>query len=244
MKESRIVVVTGGGTGMGRAIARRFLADGAETYILGRRPDVLARAVEESASGVMHAIPVDLTDPAGVLGVVDALAGREIDVLVNNAGGVGGPPAAGLEATFDRFRSLLEQNLLSAMMLTEALWPSLSRPGGRVVNISSIAGQRGGGGAYGAAKAGLVAWSLELAARGGPHGITVNAVAPGYVQDTEFFDESGRSTRHESLVAQTLVGRAGTPEDIAGAVAFLASDEASWVTGQVLSVNGGALLGR
>lgn len=241
---SRTVVVSGGGTGMGRAITQRFLSQGAEVVILGRRHEVLDRVVQENPGLPVRSLPVDLTDPTGVLRARDELAGRRIDVLVNNAGGVGAPSAPGLEGVFEGFRSVLAQNLLSAMMLTEALWPALTRPGARVVNIGSIAGQRGGGGAYGAAKAGLAAWGHELATRGGPEGITVNTVAPGYVQDTEFFNEQGRSARHDTLVAQTLVGRAGTPADVASAVEYLTSPDADWVTGQVLSVNGGALLGR
>jgi 3-oxoacyl-[acyl-carrier protein] reductase len=241
---TRTVVVSGGGTGMGRAIAQRFLSQGAEVVILGRRPEVLGRVVLENPGLPVQGITVDLTDPSEVLRLRDQLDGRRIDVLVNNAGGVGAPTAPGIEGVFDGYRRVIEQNLLSAMMLTEALWPALVRPGARVVTIGSIAGQRGGGGAYGAAKAGLVAWGHELAARGGPEGITVNTVAPGYVQDTEFFTEQGRSARHDALVAQTLVGRAGTPADVASAVEYLTSPDAAWVTGQVLSVNGGALLGR
>ncbi len=90
----------------------------------------------------------------------------------------------------------------------------------------------------------MAAWGFGLATRGGPDGITVNTVSPGYVQDTEFFNERGRSARHDQLVAQTVVGRAGTPEDIAATVFFLASEQAAFITGQVISVNGGALFSR
>ncbi|MCC2319629.1 SDR family NAD(P)-dependent oxidoreductase [Cellulomonas xiejunii] len=240
----RTVVVSGAGTGMGRAVAERFLAAGATVVALGRRAEPLDRLRDDHPASEVQVVPADLTDPDAVLRVVDALDGRPVDVLVNNAGGVGSAPEPGLHGLLESYRRTVDQNLLSAMLLTEALWPSLARPGGRVVTISSIAAQRGGGGAYGAAKAGLVAWGAELAARGGPDGITVNTVSPGYVQDTEFFSTEGRSRRHDALVAQTLLGRAGTPSDVAGAVHYLASEDAGWITGQVLSVNGGAVLGR
>jgi 3-oxoacyl-[acyl-carrier protein] reductase len=166
-----------------------------------------------------------------------------VDVLVNNAGGIlrTHTQQPGLAGTLDLYRRTLDTNLLSAVLLTEALWPGLRRPGGRVVNVSSIAAQRGSG-AYAAAKSGLFGWAFGLARAGGRDGITVNTVAPGYVQDTEFFNERGRADRHDQLVSETLVGRAGVPADIAAVVHFLASEEASWITGQIISVNGGALL--
>lgn len=240
---SRTVVVTGGGTGMGRAVADRFLQDGERVVVVGRRPEPLERVRRDHPDADVLAVPADLTDPDDVQRVADALAGTGVDVLVNNAGGVGGAAGPGLRERVEGWRRLLDQNLISAMALTEVLWPALARPGGRVVSIGSIAGQRGGGGAYGAAKAGLVAWSAELAARGGRDGITVNVVAPGYVEGTEFFDPGGRSARHDALVAQTLLGRAGTPQDVAAAVHHLAGPGGDWVTGQVLSINGGAWLG-
>jgi 3-oxoacyl-[acyl-carrier protein] reductase len=241
---ARIVVVSGGGTGMGRSMAERFAAAGDTVFVLGRRKEVLGRVAEDNPGMDIRPVQVDLTVAHEVLDVVDELSAGKIDVLVNNAGGLVKDEQPGLEGVFDAFRRTLDRNLMSAMMLTEALWPALRRPGGRVVNVSSIAAQRGGGDAYAAAKAGLVAWGFSLAARGGKDGITVNTVSPGYVQDTEFFNETGRSARHDRLVGETLLGRAGTPTDVASAVAFLASEEASWITGQILAVNGGALMGR
>jgi 3-oxoacyl-[acyl-carrier protein] reductase len=239
---SRVVVVTGGGTGIGRAIAGRFAADGDEVHILGRRREPLARVAKDHPT--VHPVPVDLTVPAEVLAAAERLRAVGVDVLVNNAGGIVDDPGPGIEGAFAGYRLAIEANLLSAMMLTDALWPALRRPGGRVVNISSIAAHRGGGDAYAAAKAGLLGWGFGLARKGGADGVTVNAVVPGYVQDTEFFNERGRSARHDQLVGETLLGRAGTPADIAAAVHFLASPDAGWITGQVLGVNGGALFGR
>ena len=132
--------------------------------------------------------------------------------------------------------------MLTAVLLTTALEPKL-RPGGRVILLSSVAALRGGG-VYGAAKAALHGWAYALAARLGGRGITVNVVAPGYTAGTEFFGESMSPARHATLVGQTLVGRAGEPADVAAAVSYLAAPEAGYVTGQILQVNGGSVLGR
>ena len=240
---ARLAVVSGGGTGIGRATAGMLAGEGYDVIIIGRRPDVLADAVKWIGPQA-SAVTADLVDPAQVAAVAEAVAGRPVDVLVNNAGAfVTGDDTtpAGVAA---QWRATFDSNVITAVLLTDALRPLLRRPGGRVILTSSIAAQRGGGDAYGAAKAGLVGWALDLAKTGGPDGITVNLVSPGYVQDTEFFNDSGRSKRHDQLVAETLLGRAGTPADIAGVVHFLASEDASWITGQVIGVNGGALLGR
>jgi 3-oxoacyl-[acyl-carrier protein] reductase len=240
---ARLAVVSGGGTGIGRATAGMLAGEGYDVLIVGRRPDVLADAVKWIGP---QATPVtaDLTDPAQVTAVVDAVAGRPVDVLVNNAGAfISGDDATPADLAA-RWRAAFDSNVITAVLLTTALRPLLRRPGGRVVLTSSIAAQRGGGGPYSAAKAALHGYLFDLAAELGPDGITANVIAPGFVTDTEFF--SGRMTEegYRSRVDSTLVGRAGEPDDVAEAVRWLAGPGGTFVTGQIINVNGGTVLGR
>jgi 3-oxoacyl-[acyl-carrier protein] reductase len=246
---NRTVVVSGGGTGIGRAVAHGFARAGDHVVIVGRREDVLRSTAETiSADGVPGTVEVavaDLADPDQVQALVDArfAEGSGVDVLVAAAGGLARRSGGTLHDVAAELEESVRTNVLTAVLLTAALRPKLRRPGGRVIALSSIAALRGGG-SYGAAKAALHAWAFTLAAELGPEGITVNVVAPGFVEDTEFFGGAMTPERRQRLVDATLVGRAAHPDDVAGAVEYLASDQASYVTGQILQVNGGALLGR
>ncbi|WP_433157149.1 SDR family NAD(P)-dependent oxidoreductase [Kribbella sp. CA-247076] len=235
---TRTIVVTGGGTGIGRATAERFRADGDEVVITGRREDVLAKtAAELGARGVV----CDATDPEQVQRLADELPER-IDVLVNNAGGNTdfGRPDGDLAQLKANWLANLDANLLSAVLTTAALGPRLTTA---VIHLGSIAGARGAG-SYGAAKAALATWNLDVAAELGPRGVTSNVVAPGFTADTEYFQGRLTEERRTWLLEATMTKREGTVADIAGTIHFLASDAGRHVTGQVLHVNGGALTSR
>ena len=241
-----VVVVSGGGTGIGRAVAETFSREGRDVAILGRRADVLEAAAREltaAGGGAVRAIPADLSDAGEAARAAAEIAGT-VDVLVNNAGGMASTGDEGLAGVARDWEAEFRANTLTAVLLTSALVDRLASPGGRVVNLTSIAALRPGGGSYGAAKAALIAWTYSLASELGPRGITVNAVAPGYVAGTEFFGDGMTDERHRRLVSETLTGRPAAPADVAGAVRYLASPEAGHVTAQVLQVNGGALPGR
>nr|WP_308066786.1 SDR family oxidoreductase [Microtetraspora sp. AC03309] len=182
----------------------------------------------------------DHTDPEALTWLLADLPER-IDVLVNNAGGNTDFDADGRRdlASYARnFRANLDANLVSAALTTRALDGRLAA-GGTVVHIGSIAADQGAG-PYGAAKAGLATWNLDLADELGARDITSNVVSPGYIADTEFFRNWLSEERRDTLVAATAIRRPGSPAGITGAVAFLASPAARHITGQVLNVNGGA----
>lgn len=245
----RLAVVSGGGTGIGAATARALAEDGYDVLIIGRRTGVLDITAERIRAELgqpdaVRPVAADLADPDELGRVVDAVADRPVDVIVNNAGGYSGGDSTSLAGVADWWRANFESNVLTAVLLTEALLPAVRRPGGRIILISSIAAQRGGAGPYSAAKAALHGWAYDLAAQLGPEQVTVNVVSPGYVTDTEFFGERMTPEGHARRVAATLVGRAGTPAEVAGAIRYLAGPSGGYVTGQVLGVNGGSVLGR
>lgn len=255
---TQTVLVTGGGTGIGLAIATAFATDDNRVVITGRRADVLD-AAKARLDGDVRAVVCDSTDPDQVQALLGQLP-DQVDVLVNNAGGnrdlgvrqaaLGatgfggqpGPPPDDLHAVARSWRENVEANLISAVLTTTAIAPRIGS-GGTVVTIGSFAADRGAG-SYGAAKAGLASWNIALARQLGQRGITANVVSPGYIADTEFFQDRMSQEFHDARVAETLTQRAGLPDDIAGTVRFLASPAARQITGQVLHVNGGALTTR
>jgi 3-oxoacyl-[acyl-carrier protein] reductase len=246
---ARVAYISGGGSGIGRAIARSLALDGYHVVVLGRREQRLHESVAAiraaDATARADAVAADLSEPVAVQAAVQRaqqLAGTELDVIVNAAGGTSPLPAGSLAEVAAEWLDEWRINVLTAVLPTTAVLPHLRRPGARVITLSSIAALRGGG-SYGAAKAALHAWTFSLAAQLGAGG-TANVVAPGYVEDTEFFGGRMTEARRDMLIGQTLTGRPGRPEDVAATVRWLASPDAGHVTGQILQVNGGAQLGR
>ena len=248
--KSRVAVVSGGGTGIGRAIAHALAADGYEVFVLGRRRAVLdeaAQAINDALGAERaRALCADLRQPEWVAEVARQITNGAgtVDVLVNNAGGnFAAHPQNGLEGVRDDWRTNFEGNVLPAVLLTHALLPRLRRPGGRIVTIGSIAAFRGPA-TYGGSKAALHPWSAELAVALAPEGIAVNVVAPGYVTETEFYGDRMGQELHEDRCRRAPAGRGADPSEIAALVRYLAGKDAGFVTGQILQANGGALLGR
>lgn len=234
------VVISGGGTGIGRAIALRFAADGWRVAVVGRRLEPL-EAVARAHPGVVT-ITADLSAPAEVQRVGDEVADRmgTVRAIVANAGGSRHSTPSGLAEVAAHWSSTFAQNVLTAVLLETALRPHLDRAGGRVIVISSFSARtNAGNAAYGASKAALHRWVMSLADELGAVGCTANAIAPGFVPDSELFGGPLAAERVERISESIAVRRAGTPADIADAVAWLASPGAGFVNGTVIEVDGG-----
>lgn len=244
--EGRAALVTGGSRRIGRSIALGLARAGADVAVTFRRSEGDARAVVRAIEGLGRrgtAIRADLTRPASARAAVDRAAralGR-LDILVNNVGEwVVRPVAATDLATWQR---ILDTNLTATFVASKAAVAHMRRRGwGRIVNLGSAGAYRAHGtanmAAYYAAKAGVVAFSKALAREVGRYGITVNVVSPGVIQE---FEGPSRGARRDRGAA-TAVGRRGTGKDVASAVLFLVSEEASFITGDVVGVTGGWLL--
>jgi len=240
---SRVALVTGGSRGIGSAIAYKLAADGmavAVNFASSKDAALEVVAAIEAAGGVAIAVGADVSDEAAVGEMFDAVEERlgPVEVLVNNAG-ITRDGLAPRMSTED-FTRVLEVNLTSAFLCSRrAMRPMMKARWGRIVSITSVAGIGGNAGQvnYSASKAGLIGFTRSLAQELGKRAITVNAVAPGFVE-TDMTNDVAKS-RGEEIAARVAVGRMGTPEEIAAAVAFLASDDASYVNGHVLVVDGG-----
>ena len=237
----RVAIVTGASRGIGRAIALALARQGERVVTAARGDHAAAVAAEIAAAGGQAvAASVDVTDASSVAAMVAETLERfgRVDVLVNNAGITRDQLMVRMKP--EDWDAVVRTNLTAAFTCTQAVLRSMIKQrGGRIISISSVVGQAGNAGQanYAAAKAGLIGFSKSLALEVASRGVTVNVVAPGLIETdmTRALPEEARKTWAEKIP----LGRVGAPEDVAGAVCFLASDEASYITGQVIAVNGG-----
>ncbi len=245
MTTKRTAVVSGGGTGIGLAVARALLDDSYAVVLLGRRSDVLQAAADRLAlHGTVSTQAVDLSDPVAVGEIMPTVVerlGGHVDVVVANAGSPSPRADDGLVSVNDAWLRTMSGNTMTTVLLVEALRSQLSDTG-RLIFISSAAALGPGGGAYGAAKAALHGWMYDLAVELGPAGVTCNIVAPGFIDDTDLFGGRLPEERRESFVERTLVKRVGLPSDVADCVRWLAAPGSGYITAQVIGVDGGALV--
>lgn len=244
--EGKVALVTGSGRGIGRAIALKLAAQGAKVVVNYQKNAAAAQEVVETikaSGGEAVAIQADVSKFAEAQALVKAAVdtfGR-LDILVNNAGTTRDNLIALMKE--EEWDVVLNTNLKSAWNMSKAASRIMMKQRfGRIVNITSVSGLAGQAGQsnYSASKAGLIGLTKALAKELGPRNITVNAVAPGFVP-TDLTADLPAELK-EAMLKMTPLGRFGTPEDVANAVAFLVSDEAAYITGQVLSVDGGLVM--
>ncbi|HEX5794356.1 MAG TPA: SDR family NAD(P)-dependent oxidoreductase [Geminicoccaceae bacterium] len=249
----RVAIVTGGARGIGQAIARRFVAEGASVVVADVDGEVAAATARElgpAGAAIGHALDITVPDQAAATVALAEERWGRLDILVNNAAILDASPFDQL--TRARFSEVLRVNLEGALLCTMAAVPALARTGGgRILNIASIMGIAGSRDSipYSTAKGGLVNLTRCLACDLAERNITVNAIAPGFIDTRMAVTREGvheHQTEHFKTVylkyGKIPLGRAGTPEDIAGPAFFLCSDDARYVTGQILVVDGGVTM--
>ncbi len=243
---AKVALVTGASQGIGRTCALRLAKDGATVVVAARNHEKLDELVAEitAASGTAAAFALDVADEEQIKATAKAVIAQfgKVDILVNNAGITRDQLVMRMKRT--DWDAVLQTNLTSAYLCIQAVIGSmLKQRWGRIINITSVFGQMGQAGQanYSASKAGLIGLTMAIAREVGSRNITCNAIAPGFIETamTAVLSEEFKQT----AVKQIPLGRVGSPDDVASAVAFLASNEASYITGHVLNVNGGMLMG-
>ncbi|MFQ5520876.1 MAG: SDR family NAD(P)-dependent oxidoreductase [Candidatus Methylomirabilia bacterium] len=245
--KSKSAIVTGSGTGLGRAIALMFAREGASVVVNGRRQGPITAVAEEisAAGGRALAVPGDVTEVFDLKRLIQAAVEGfgQLDVLVNNAGMITSRTAA-QQCPEEDWQKMIEGNLTSVFLCSKYALSELIRSKGNIINIASMAGLKGtqNRAAYGAAKGGVVILTRGMAVDYAPHGVRVNAICPAFVEteiNREYLVELKRTGEYDALVKRHPLGFLGDPDDVAHAAVYLASDEARWVTGIALPVDGG-----
>lgn len=240
------VLVTGAGIGIGRSIALELARDGARvavTYQTHKPDQGFTDEILTLSGHTLISTQLDMTSPSEVERVINDLGAQlgSIDVLVNNVGGLV-QRASIAQMDFGLWKKVMAVNLDSAFLATHYVIPFMKRGWGRVINISSLAGQNGGSAgstAYAASKAAIFGFTRGLSKELAPAGITVNTIAPGFIEDTPFHDTFTTPEAKNAAIGTIALRRAGAPIDVAAAALWLASDQASFVTGTTVDVNGG-----
>jgi 2-dehydro-3-deoxy-D-gluconate 5-dehydrogenase len=245
----KVAIVTGGNGGIGAGLARGLLECGAAVVIAGRNAEKNAATVAElsKVGPAVSAFVMDVTDERQCQAVVRETVARHgrLDILVNNAG-VGNGGKLPHELTLDGWHKVIDTNLTSAFMLSQAAYPEMRKAGGgKIINIGSISSYVGGiwWTAYGSSKAGIVQLSKDCAAAWAKDNIQVNTILPGYIDTTMTARLQANEPLHARVLARTAAGRMGTPDDLAGIAAFLASAASDFVTGADIAVDGGLIWG-
>lgn len=246
--EGRTALVTGAADGLGAAIAGRLAAEGARIGIIDRSEEAIDRARQQPALADAVFVAGDMTDAADIDRMAKAFSreGMAFDILVNNAGGSLHTPKAFLEETDEDWERVMALNVIAAVRISRHVLPSMVKNGfGRIINLGSKAGRYGSlftGANYVAAKGAIQSMTLQMAQEFGPHGITCNAVCPGAIltpRVERLLSERMSPEERRKTVESIPVRRNGRVEDVAAAVAFFAANEAGFITGQLMDVNGG-----
>ena len=243
----KVALVTGAGGGIGRAVAERLAARGASVAVHYFKSREGAEAACAAIGDRATSFQADVTMRDQVHGLVRDVEARlgPIDILVNNAGDLIERRTLN-EMTDDLFRQVIDVNLTSAFLCCQAVAPSMMARGtGAIVNLSSLAAHNGGGPgafAYAAAKAAIIAFSKAIAKELAPKGIRVNCVSPGLIGETQFHGRFTKPDAFDAAAKTVPLGRAGTPEEVARVVAFLASDDAAYLVGETIEINGGMFM--
>ena len=249
--KGKIALVTGSGGGIGRAIALDLAALGAKVainYYTNKEGANETAEIIRSQGGEAVVIQADVTDEAQIQSLVrstEEAFGGTIDILVNNAGDLVERRLIE-DFSMDLYRKIMDVNVTSTVFMCKAVIPGMkAKRSGNIVNMSSLAAHNGGGNGaviYAASKGAIVSFTKGLAKELAPYGIRVNCVAPGFIEDTKFHATHTSREARDATVAAIPLGRSGLPRDVSRVVAFLATDQSAFITGETVDINGGVLM--